>query len=122
MAKSIEDGSPLDLSETTYRDDDIAIETENWSIDLLAKHVARLEKEADQLEQKLKTMSMKERHEWDKIYPFSITDHDNARNELLDYIESKMSMAKDIEGGASADEEEKEYAQVEPELKEWYDA
>ncbi len=30
-------------------------------------------------------------------------------------------MAKDIEGGASADEEEKEYAQVEPELKEWYD-
>ncbi len=31
-------------------------------------------------------------------------------------------MAKDIEGGASADEEEKEYAQVEPELKEWYDA
>jgi len=31
-------------------------------------------------------------------------------------------MAKDIEGGMSADEEEKEYAQVEPELKEWYDA
>ncbi len=90
MAKSIENGGPIDVSETTYRDDDIALETENWSIDLLAKHVARLEKEADQLEQKMKTMSLKERNEWDKVYPFSIVDHDHERTELFDYIESKM--------------------------------
>lgn len=35
-------------------------------------------------------MSLKERNEWDKVYPFSIVDHDNEKNELLDYIESKM--------------------------------
>lgn len=31
-------------------------------------------------------------------------------------------MQKDIEGGASADEDEKEFAQFDPELQAWYDA
>lgn len=122
MAKSIEDGEPLDVSELTYLDVDVAKQSEDWSIGHLVKHIAHLEKEAKQLEKKIDSMSLKERDEWDKHYPFSIVQHDLHRQNMMRLVETKLQMQKDIEGGASADEDEKEFAQFDPELQAWYDA
>jgi len=45
---------------------------------MINSEISRLEKEADLLDDKLTNMSLKERAEWDKHYPFSITTFDTV--------------------------------------------
>lgn len=48
----------------------------HMGLDSVTKEIARLEKEADELEEKLKNLTIKERAEWEKHYPFSIAKYD----------------------------------------------
>lgn len=76
LIKTIDDGKEFDVSELTYPDVGIINDYAHLNLDSVTKEIVRLEKEADEVEMKLKNMSVKERALWDKHYPFSITRHD----------------------------------------------
>ena len=76
LVHSINEGAKMDFSEISFLDKEIKAENQHMTADMLAKEIERLESEAVQVEAKLQTMSLKERAEWDKHYPFSIVEHD----------------------------------------------
>mmetsp|Transcript_2406 Transcript_2406/g.3064 ORF Transcript_2406/g.3064 Transcript_2406/m.3064 type:complete len:88 (+) Transcript_2406:2390-2653(+) len=64
---------------------------------MLAKEIERLEKEANLVDAKLTTMTIKERAEWDKHYPFSIREHDAAKQEIEDKHRTSRKIRKLLE-------------------------
>lgn len=66
---------------------------------MLASEIERLETEADQVEDKLANLSIKERAEWDKHYPFSIVEHDALNAENQEAYDLAQDIKKEIEDG-----------------------
>ena len=63
-------------------DEDFAPQLAAMSDEYLKQQITALEKEALKLEAQLKTTDLKERAKMDKLFPFSIKEHDDAADAI----------------------------------------
>jgi|FrelakmetLWP11LW_1041352.scaffolds.fasta_scaffold129295_2 hypothetical protein len=92
------------------------------SDDYIKSQINKLKDEADKLEKKLATMSLRERAQWDKHYPFSIKDYDNNNFLLREEYQTKKILNKLIADNPTVElnEDVKKMARIDPELEQWF--
>lgn len=92
------------------------------SDDYIKSQINKLKDEADKLEKKLPTMSLRERAQWDKHYPFSIKDYDNNNFLLREEYQTKKILNKLIADNPTVElnEDVKKMARIDPELEQWF--
>ena len=92
------------------------------SDDYIKSQINKLKDEADKLEKKLATMSLRERAQQDKHYPFSIKDYDNNNFLLHEEYQTKKILNKLIADNPTVElnEDVKKMARIDPELEQWF--
>ena len=118
--KSIEEeADEIDFSELTRIDMDIATSLEKMSDAFIEQQVAELESKAIKEDARISQMSLRERTQHDKIYPFSVKENDEAIEQTIaDYNEKKRMQKAMVEKeaeGETFDEKEKAFCFISPE-------
>lgn len=92
------------------------------SDDYIQSQINKLKDEADKLEKKLSTMSLRERAQWDKYHPFSVRDYDEQNASLYEEYETKKILNKLMADNPTVEvhEELKKMAMIDPELEQWF--
>ena len=92
------------------------------SDDYIQSQINKLKDEADKLEKKLSTMSLRERAQWDKYHPFSVRDYDEQNASLHEEYETKKILNKLMADNPTVEvhEELKKMAMIDPELEQWF--
>lgn len=106
LVASMGEGKELDMTEFTFLDKDIRAEHDHLTVGMLTKEIDRLEDEAVKVEAKLQKMTLRERAEWEKYYPVSLQDIDEAENEKRELVEFAREIRQMTADGEFTDEDE----------------
>ena len=106
-------------------DDDIVVQVNGMSDEYVQSQIDKMREEADKMEKKLKTMTLKERAKVDQYHHFSLAEFDyenqmllqeyNFRKQLLTAVEESEVKMEDLE------EKLQDALTIKPDLQEWYD-